>query len=361
MNMPIFDTYEQEQAWRRRQNQPPAPRRVVPAPIKHTPPGGEVGKTPIQISQPRGGKVGKRFWLVRDFLHRGALVLLAAEAGSGKSTLLYRCAEAITHGQLFLNQLPTVAGRVLVVQGDEPPADAAAKFRLMGIDGGFDVAYVDPPLDMAWLTDQITTDSYEAVFIDSATTLLTSAEREITDQSFSRQLYQLGRLLAQHQVAGIVAAHLNKPADGQIRKTVTKHDVAGVATIAAACSDIWGLWRDPKPEWPDQFNLICLGKRNCPTGSIWKLEGSQEDYSWSLKSVAEGLLPQDHICLQQRILQHLSSSHPQSCTDIAAAVNSSYEPVRRACTEMFAEGLIERHKQQSPTQGRPVWLYAIPK
>ena len=34
-----------------------------------------------------GGDVGKIDWVIRDFLARGSLVLLAAEMGSGKSTL----------------------------------------------------------------------------------------------------------------------------------------------------------------------------------------------------------------------------------------------------------------------------------
>ena len=63
-----------------------------------------------------GGKdVGKINWVIRDFLARGAFVLLGAEMGSGKSTLVYRAAEAIHQGTLFLDQLPTTKGRVLVI------------------------------------------------------------------------------------------------------------------------------------------------------------------------------------------------------------------------------------------------------
>ena len=45
-----------------------------------------------------GGDVGKIDWVIRDFLAKGALVLLGAEMGSGKSTLMYRAAEAIFEG-----------------------------------------------------------------------------------------------------------------------------------------------------------------------------------------------------------------------------------------------------------------------
>ena len=54
-----------------------------------------------------GVDVGKIDWVIRDFLARGAFVLLSAEMGSGKSTLIYRAAEAIHKGSFFLDQLPT--------------------------------------------------------------------------------------------------------------------------------------------------------------------------------------------------------------------------------------------------------------
>ena len=85
-----------------------------------------------------GGDVGKIDWVIRDFLARGAFVLLAAEFGSGKSTLIYRAAEAIYKGELFLDQLPTSRGKVLVIQGDEPHTDAVKKFRRMGLETPFE-------------------------------------------------------------------------------------------------------------------------------------------------------------------------------------------------------------------------------
>lgn len=348
MSTPCFDTFEEQVRWQERQDQ----QRQAPArPIRQIPP-------PIAITSTRGGEVGKRSWLVRDFLHRGALVYLAAEAGSGKSTLLYRCAEAITEGSLFLDQLETTKGKVLVVQGDEPEADARSKFRLMGIEATFDLAYVQPPLDLTWLLEHISSKVYDAVFLDSATTLLTRDDREVTDQSFARQLYELGRAFADHHVTGLVTAHLNKPADGQIRRTVTRHDIAGVAAISAACTDLWGLWREPKPSWEDHHNLLSLGKRYCRTGTLWELQGNQEDYSWLLRQVGDGLLPQQQLTLEQRIITHLQGASRLSCVDVAAAIGSSYESTRRACTDLFAEGRLQRHKQTSGHQGRPTWLYS---
>ncbi len=330
-----------------------------PPPKSSPPRGGEVGKR-HQILQARGGEVGKTSWLIPGFLHRGAVLYLAAEAGSGKSTLLYRAAEAITTGGLFLDQLPAVQGRVLVLQGDEPAADAVAKFRLMSLAAAFDIAYIDPPLDIGWIEQLIASRDYDAIVLDSATTLLATDDREVTDQSFARRLYHLGRAFSEHQVSGLIAAHLNKPCDGQIRKTITRHDIAGVAAIGAAVTDIWGLWRDPKPQWPDHYSLLCLGKRYCKTGALWHLEGSQEDYSWGLRQVADGLLPQEQFTVQERILDHLrSGGEPQPCDAIARAVGTAYEVARRCCIDLFAAGLIQRYQHSTGKQGRPVYLYGI--
>ena len=301
--------------------------------------------------------------MIRDFLHRGALAYLAAEGGSGKSTLIYRAAEAISTGSLFMDQLATTQGRVLVIQGDEPEADANAKFRLMGLAqcDAFRIAFVEPPLDLNWLTAQISSGTYAAVFLDSATTLLATADREVTDSSFARQLYRLGRAFADHQVSGLVSAHLNKPADGQIRRTVTKHDIAGVAAISAAVTDIWAAWRDPKPSWEDHFNVACLGKRYCKEGTLWQLQGSEEDFSWSIRETANGgLLPQQKLNLQQRILQHLiANPGPQSVKEVSMALSASYEHTRRCCVELFSDRLIRRQLAATHHQGRPLWLYAV--
>jgi len=106
-----------------------------------------------QIKPAKGGgvDVGKIDWVIPDFLARGALVLLAAEMGSGKSTLIYRAAEAIYEGLLFLDQLPTRKGKILVAQGDEPKTEAEKKFRRMGLEAQFDICYAEPPLDFDWL------------------------------------------------------------------------------------------------------------------------------------------------------------------------------------------------------------------
>ena len=307
-----------------------------------------------------GGKdVGKIDWVIRDFLARGAFVLLGAEMGSGKSTLIYRAAEAIHQGSFFLDQLPTIKGRVLVIQGDEPPSDARKKFRRMGLEAQFEICFTEPPLDLSWLEKQIQSKVYDAIFIDSSTSLLATNELDVTDLGFPRRLYRISKCFAQSNVAGLLTSHLNKPSDNKVRDRVTKHDIQGVATIGAAVTDVWGMWKHPNSQWTDHFNLICLGKRHCREGNLWKLQGNHEDFHWSLLHVGDGLMPQERLTLEGKIKALFQQSPaPLSIVDIAKKIMTSEEYGRRICTEMFDLGLLKRTKVITGKRGRPSYLYS---
>ncbi len=363
MAYPIFDTKEEEEEWRQKQE---AAKRVVdwpkPRKIKTNPVAlPEPPSLQIEPAGTRGGEVGKIQWLVPEFIARGALVLLAAEKGSGKTTLLYRLAEAIHNGELFLGQIPATKGRVLIIQGDEPPADSEYKFNLMGLETSFDIAYYQDVLDLNELEGQIRTKKYDLIGIDSATSILTANNLEVTDTEFTRNLYRIGKCLSENQVSCIVTTHLNKPIENRIRKTITAHDISGLATISNACTDIWGLYKVAEPDWPDHFRLRCLGKRYCRTDTLWDLEGDLEDFSWSLRKVGDGSMPQERLKIEQKVRNHFSQSpQPLTSNDIAKLIDSSYEVTRRICTQMFAQGMLSRSKENSIGKGRPPYLYGPP-
>ena len=188
--------------------------------------------------------------------------------------------------------------------------------------------------------------------------LFATNELEVTDLGFPRKLYRIGKVFAECNVAGLITSHLNKPPENKIRNRITKHDIQGVATIGAAVSDIWSLCKVPKSEWPDHYNLECLGKRHCKEGDQWKLQGNEEDYYWSLKEVGDGLKPQERIYLQGKINAHFKKS-PQAIplSEIAAKIGTSNEYARRICTEMFEVGLLKRSKVITGQKGRPSYLY----
>jgi len=289
-------------------------------------------------------------------------MILGAEKGSGKTSLLYRLCQAISAGDLFLDQLPTSPARCLVIQGDEPESQAQAKFHRMGFTPAFELTFRDPaPLDLHWLEQLIASGRYDLIVIDSIGTLLTSSDLEVTDLAFSRVLYRLNKYLADHGVAGILTHHLNKPPDRQIRKQVTHHDFLGVSTLIAACSDAWSLCRiTTNPLWEGHYDLRCHGKRFCRDGTLFNLQGHEEDFSWLLRSTGDGLLPQDHLLLEQRIRDHfLSNPDPLPLDHLAQSLGTSYEYVRRVSLALFDDKQLHRQQVKTGERGRPRYLYSL--
>lgn len=305
-------------------------------------------------------------WIVEEIGALGACVLLAADKGSGKTSLLYAMATAIARGDHFMGQLPTTKSKVLVVQGDESRTNALDKLDAMGIDAEFDFLFPDEVLwnglELTKLRRLVSDAGYKAVLADSVTTLVGNGAHGVrmNDPEFSAPLYGLNQLAGEMNFMAVIASHLRKT-DGQTTKPISADDVLGAGTLTAAVSDVWALARSPKPDFPDHFVLHCLGKRNCQLGTAWNLQGSQEDFSWVLRSVADpnDLLPQKRRELKDKILQLLSTADTWlSACEIAAELGCNAEVARRSCRELSSQQLVTKVKASS-TGGRPAWLYGI--
>ncbi len=306
----------------------------------------------------QGAALAVREWRVELFAAVGAVVLLAAEKGSGKTALAMRLAEAVSSGTPFLDQLQTRQGRVLYVQADECEEVTEVRRRLMGLsEGAYSVKYCQGIIDQEWLLGQIQKGGHDLVLIDSATSGLTSEGSEVHDPAFVRSLYRIHRACSASRVTAVITTHLTKPFQAQPRQVVSAPDIAGMATIGNAIDDIWGLIRAPGKA--ETFRLNCLGKRNCRLDTVWTLTGCEEDLSFSISSVDGDQMPEQRRELRQKILRHLALTddwrHPDA---IAPAVGSSYEVVRRYCSELFGEDLIARQQGHHEGPGRRPWLYA---
>jgi len=319
----------------------------------------KVGGLQIESARPGGSQVGKIKWTIPGFAASG-IVLLVAEAGSGKTSIIYRAAEAIQEGTLFLDQIQAIHGNVLVIQGDETRLTAEAKFRKMSLRAEFSITYAEPPLDLEALEQIIKSGEYSAIIIDSVTSLLATDGQETTDDSFVRKMYRINKISEDNGVLAIIAAHLNKPQDGQQRRIVTIHDISGRSGIAAAVTDIWALWRDTQPRWENHFNMRCLGKRNCKIDQLWMLQGSEEDYYWEIKETSDGLLPLQKLQLTFKIQEFLGKEDQDlKLEQIASGVSTTYEVARRICSDLYDQGLITRIPVKQSGRGRPSYLYGI--
>jgi hypothetical protein len=363
----IPDTWEEEQELAR-PSKPHASPEVGKLPYRRTAPKvdatPDVGKvrSVAELREDRQPTI----WTIDQFGARGNAVMLAAETGLGKTTFMYRAAEAIANGCPLMDQLPTVKGRVLFIQGDESRQNAANKLKAMEMEAeGIDFLFPDEQgwngLEMDRLKVQIRSQSYAAVFLDSTTTLLTHGRHSMKDAEFSHPLYELNALASRNNLLVVISAHLRKPESGINRSQVTVHDINGTGTQSGAVSDIWGIWRPAQPTHEHHYVLGCLGKRNCKEGIRWHLQGNREDYSWTLKDVGDGdLLPIERQQLRAELLGHLAANpSPRAPKDLAEALGYNAEHVRRVCFDLFLEETISREKQPT-AKGRPAYLYSLP-
>ena len=305
-------------------------------------------------------------WIVEEIGARGACVLLAADKGSGKTSLLYAMANAITNGEVFMGQLPTTQSKVLVLQGDESRTNACDKLEAMGFDADFDFLFPDEVgwngLELPKLRRLIEDRSYGAVLLDSVTTLLGNGAQGVrmNDPEFAGPLYGLNQLAGEMGILAVIASHLRKT-DGQTQRSICADDVLGAGTLTSAVSDVWSLTRARQRDYPDHFVLECLGKRNCQLGTAWNLQGSQEDFSWVLKSVVDpnDLLPEKRRELKARIVQLLTdATRGLTAQEIAAELGCNAEVARRSCRELALGQQVRKEKAKS-NGGRPPWLYGI--
>ena len=122
-----------------------------------------------------------------------ALLLLAAERGTGKTTLVNRLLEAIQEGLDFLGGFKTTKGRCLLIQGDEPKEHAQAVYTQQDLKLNWDVIYPEDQFPVELLLKAVETKQYDAICIDSLTTVLCSEDRRTTDPVLVDFLYKLNR------------------------------------------------------------------------------------------------------------------------------------------------------------------------
>jgi len=323
---------------------------------------GDVGK--VRSVQELKKSRKQTVWIVDEIGAEGGCVVVAAEPGTGKTSLLYRLANSVSVGETFMGELPTRKRKVLVVQGDESERNAVDKLDVMGIDAEFDFIFPDERgwkgLEIERLSNEITFGGYQVVLLDSITTLLGNGTHgtRMNDAEFAAPLYELNRLASQLNLLIVITSHLRKPEVGGY-KEITIHDVLGTGTLTGAVSDVWALQRPQNPDFSDHYVLRCLGKRNCDIGTAWNLQGSQEDFSWILKSVVDQsqLLPARRREYQEQILELLSNHNGWLHADeIASQIRCDKEHARRVCRRLCSELKVSRTKGES-TGGRPSWLY----
>ena len=326
---------------------------------------GDVQKVAIQSAKQLLKTREATDWIVDQFIPRGRLTLLAGASGSGKSSLLYGLAEAVSNGSDFMGQLTTKRGKVCFIQSDESPENASDKLKVMGALGEFhlvtDWSFFDEDKLKALQKQQC----YDLIVMDSLTTLLGAGRPDgpsMNDAEFGFDLYPLNPWASKNRVAVVMSAHLRKQSKDSTTKAITIDSVFGAASQVWAASDVWGIWRldQQQPDQNIQMRLQCVKGRTCEHGTAWNVEGSDEDYSFLLKGVANeaDLTPKRRSLLAEQALKLMAGSgRLWSVQDIQRELNCAERHAYRVLKGLYVEDKITRQTLAS-TGGRPRYAYA---
>ena len=105
-------------------------------------------------------------------------------------------AQAISEGSVWGGQLQCKKGKALVIQSDESERNARRKLQVMDMDPpSFDLLTDMPELDLARLEALQQANRYDAIFMDSITTLLgmSGDGPKMTDVEFGAVIYRLNK------------------------------------------------------------------------------------------------------------------------------------------------------------------------
>ena len=326
---------------------------------------GDVQKVPIQSAKQVLKTREATDWIVDEFIPRGRLTLLAGASGSGKSSLLYGLAEAVSNGSDFMGQLTTKRGKVCFIQSDESPENAADKLKVMGARGEFHLLTDWSSFNEDNLKALQRQQGYDLIVLDSLTTLLGAGRPDgpsMNDAEFGFDLYPLNTWASENRVAVVMSAHLRKQSKDSTTNAITIDSIYGAGSQVWASSDVWAIWRLDKqqPGQGIQMRLKCLKGRTCADGTAWNLEGSDEDYSFLLKGVAneEDMTPKQRSQFAEKALALMAGSDRYwKVEDIQRELGCARRYAYRVLKGLYVEDKITRRTLAS-TGGRPRYAYA---
>lgn len=295
---------------------------------------------------------------------RGSLVVLGGATGASKSTLVYGMAQAISEGGVWGGQLQCKQGKALVIQSDESERNAQRKLQVMDMDPpSFDLLTDMPELDLDRLEALQQVNRYDAIFMDSITTLLGMCGDgpKMTDVEFGAAIYRLNKWADEANVLVVMTCHLRKQARDATNNNVRIGDMYGAGSQTWAASDVWALWKvdDNDASYDIHLMLRCLKGRFCEIDTAWHLDGCKEDFSHRVVGVVDpsDLLPLKAVAVKEQALALIVGSGKQwTIKDISQAINCNHEHARRTLQSLLSQHQIARRKLPS-TGGRPLYAY----
>ena len=227
--------------------------------------------------------------IVNDLLPVG-LTTLVGDGFGGKSSLAYQIAEAVSHGKEFAGQFPTTKAHTMIIQLDEPKANAKQKWRRMAYNPNrenFKIIFNFHPLMIPELEKDIVKNNTKVLVIDSLLRLVDGIQ-DICSAEMGLFIYRLNSLASKHNISIVLIHHLNRSQQKQARRVVTKDDIYGSGYIYNGTSDCYAFWRR-KEEGAADYTWI-LKNLKARSGIVdedesYEFSGNTEDYRFKYEKM----------------------------------------------------------------------------
>ena len=227
--------------------------------------------------------------IVNDLLAVG-LTTLVGDGFGGKSSLAYQIAEAVSHGKEFAGQFPTTKAHTMIIQLDEPKANAKQKWRRMAYNPNrenFKIIFNFHPLMIPELEKDIVKNNTKVLVIDSLLRLVDGIQ-DICSAEMGLFIYRLNNLASKHNISIVLIHHLNRSQQKQARRVVTKDDIYGSGYIYNGTSDCYAFWRR-KEEGAADYTWI-LKNLKARSGIVdedesYEFSGNTEDYRFKYEKM----------------------------------------------------------------------------
>ena len=227
--------------------------------------------------------------IVNDLLAVG-LTLWVGDGYSGKSSIAYQIIEAVSNGAEFAGQFPTTKAHTMIIQLDEPKANAKQKWRRMQYkpnQENFKIIWNFHPLMIPELEKDIVKNNTKVLVIDSLLRLVDGIQ-DICSAEMGLFIYRLNNLASKHNISIILIHHLNRKPQKQERRVVTKDDIYGSGYIYNGTSDCYAFWRK-KEEGASEYTWI-LKNLKARSGIVdedesYEFSGNSEDYRFKYEKM----------------------------------------------------------------------------
>lgn len=277
-------------------------------------------------------------FIIAGLLPKGSVVLLGAYGGTGKTTFCYSMATAIASEHIEWSGYPTVHGKVLVIQADEPERDMARKLAVQRFRSKCEPGRVGVLSEWTFAQwdkteELILENNYSLVIIDSFTA--TNPGLEMTRSSAGQCLYKLRNLANDHGISFIVVHHLSK--DGSFRDSTTLVDNV---------SETWKISRPAKDSGYEKGTILMeIGKSRSGIQGNYLLMQNARDYGWSFLGEANhpdevGVEP-FYVTLLKSMTDGENRSYRYRAADVAQLFGIDYEKADLTLQKLWRMGQLK--------------------